>query len=275
MSRGLSASLAVPLLLVGTAAPAAEDVLFNGRDLTGWEANVGSGMPGVAPRRIEDVWTVRDGAIMCRGGARNGGWLHTARSYANYELHLEFRWGEIAPEVKAAGGNIYNAGVFLRSNPGATPGGGRSMMAYQAQIIHTPARSSGEEGGGTGDAWLSGYENPSFKGEREIPLRRTLNAVVGAPAGGGAQAAPPAPRFRGPPPGVSTSRMYARAKFAEKPIGEWNSYDITVNGDKLTYRLNGEVVNEVTGAMALSGKIGLECENTPILFRNIRLKTID
>jgi hypothetical protein len=69
--------------------------------------------------------------------------------------------------------------------------------------------------------------------------------------------------------------VFQRAKFAEKPIGEWNSYDITVNGDKLTYRLNGEVVNEVSGAMALSGKIGLECENTPILFRNIRVNTID
>jgi hypothetical protein len=266
MYVGVAAALS---MLAATQARAEPVALFNGKDLTGWEASFGSFGPGNTPRRIDDVWTVQDGAIFCRGGARNGGWLHTAKSFANYELHLEFRWGKIDPAVLAAGGNIYNAGVFLRSNPGATPNGGRSMMAYQAQIIHTPARASGEAGGGTGDAWISGYENPSFTGER--PVARTTG---GAPRAAG-DAAPRRPRFRAPPPGTFPSRMFRRSKFAEKPIGEWNSYDITVNGDKLTYRLNGEVVNEVSGAMAMSGKIGLECENTPIFFRNIRVNTID
>lgn len=266
-TRFAAACLAVPLALAGTA-QAREEVLFNGRDLTGWEPSVDSF--GSTGRKVADVWTVQDGAILCRGGLRNGGWLHTAKSYANYELHLEFRWGDIAPDVKAAGGNIYNAGVFLRSNPGATPGGPRTMMAYQAQIIHTPARSSGENGGGTGDMWISGYENPSFGGER-LAARGTGMAGPATLPGAAPAAAPP--RFRAPPPGVAGSRNYQRAKFAEKPIGEWNSYDISVQGDKLTYRLNGELVNEGHGAMLISGRIGLECENTPIFFRNIRITT--
>src|SRR5688572_22928826 len=139
----------LPLLLVGTNGHAAEEILFNGKDLTGWEASFGA--PVATQRKVEDVWQVKDGAILCLGGARNGGWLHTVKNnYSDFELQLEFRWGEIDPAVLAAGGNIYNAGVFVRSNPKPSPDGGNSMMTYQAQIIHTPARSSGEAGGGTG-----------------------------------------------------------------------------------------------------------------------------
>jgi hypothetical protein len=155
-----------------------------------------------------------------------------------------------------------------------------AMMAYQAQIIHTPARASGEAGGGTGDAWISGYDNPSFTGPRPGAVmggmpRGGAPAASSGPPAGVAAGPPPGFRFPAPPPGTFASRMFRRARFAERPIGQWNSYDVTVKGDRLTYRLNGEVVNEVSGAMALSGKIGLECENTPIRFRNIRVKTID
>jgi hypothetical protein len=254
--------VALSVLLAGTAVQAREEVLFNGRDLTGWERSTQT-----------DFVTVKDGAIMCRGGQRNGGWLHTAGSYADFDLHLEFRWGEIAPEIKAAGENIYNSGIFLRSNPGLMPGGRPSMMAYQAQVVHSSARSSGPDGDGTGDMWVSGYENPSFMGERPAPMGRPRAAAPPAAAVTAAPARPPA--FRAPPPGVAPSRRFIRASFAEKPIGEWNTFDISVQGDRLTYRLNGELVNQGHGAMAMSGKIGLECENTPILFRNIRLTVPD
>lgn len=265
----MRASAILPLLLVSANTQAAEEILFNGKDLMGWEASFGFG--GAAQqRKAEELWSVEEGAITCAGGPRTNGWLHTTRSFTNYELHLEFRWLPIDPAVLAAGGNIYNAGVFLRSNPKPSPDGGNMMMTYQAQIIHTPARSSGEAGGGTGDMWISGYDHPRFKGERPGPPVR-LGPRPAAPG----QAARPPRTFRAPPPGVAVSRMFARAKFAEKPIGQWNSYDITVNGDKLTYRLNGEVINEGTGAAVIPGRIGLECENTPIAFRNIRVKTID
>lgn len=162
--------------------------------------------------------------------------------------------------------------IFLRSNPGVMPGGGHSMMANQPQVVHTPARASGEAGGGTGDTWISGCDNPSFSGDRPVPPG--MGPAGLAPAPGSAASTPP-PRLRAPPPGVAGSRNFARAKFVEKPIGEWNIYDISVRADKLTYRLNGDPINEGCGAVAMSGKIGLECENTPIVFRNIRLATTD
>lgn len=62
-----------------------------------------------------------------------------------------------------------------------------------------------------------------------------------------------------------------RSKTNEKPIGEWNSYEIVCDGGKITLNVNGEIVNEGMGAEALPGKIALQSEGTEIHFRNIRL----
>src|SRR5262249_51022528 len=51
-----------------------------------------------------------------------------------------------------------------------------------------------------------------------------------------------------------TARHYFRIgghqKKVEKPIGEWNKYEITCKGDTIKLVVNGEVVNEGTGAEA-------------------------
>ncbi len=62
-----------------------------------------------------------------------------------------------------------------------------------------------------------------------------------------------------------------KAKMAEKPIGEWNEYEIIVDGDRVVLKVNGEVVNEGTGAEVVPGKICLQSEGAEIHFRNIRL----
>lgn len=67
--------------------------LFNGKDLSGWEAVGGSA----------DNWKVEDGLLICTG-EKGSHWLSTTKEYANFELHVEFK---VPP-----GGN---SGVFLRS----------------------------------------------------------------------------------------------------------------------------------------------------------------
>jgi hypothetical protein len=62
-----------------------------------------------------------------------------------------------------------------------------------------------------------------------------------------------------------------RSKTNEKPIGEWNSYEIVCDGGKITLTVTGEIVNEGTGAEPIPGKIALQSEGTEIHFRNIRL----
>lgn len=73
------------------------------------------------------------------------------------------------------------------------------------------------------------------------------------------------------PNGVSTGRLLLRVPSAEKPIGEWNAYDIVVAGDTITLSVNGVEVNRMTGVAPSAGMIGLQAEGTPIDFRNITL----
>jgi hypothetical protein len=56
-----------------------------------------------------------------------------------------------------------------------------------------------------------------------------------------------------------------------KPAGEWNHYEIRVQGDRVTLAVNGAVVNQWTGVALRKGYLGLEAEGHEIAFRNIRL----
>jgi hypothetical protein len=73
--------------------------LFNGTDLSGWShVLVGEGV------RKEDVWSVRDGVLVCKGSPL--GYLHTNSSHQDFTLTLEWRW--------APGSEPGNSGVLLR-----------------------------------------------------------------------------------------------------------------------------------------------------------------
>jgi hypothetical protein len=73
-------------------------------------------------------------------------------------------------------------------------------------------------------------------------------------------------------PKAANHRM--KMKAAERPAGEWNQYQITMDSGWVLLRVNGEVVNEGTGADEVAGKIALQSEGAPIEFRNIRLTPI-
>jgi hypothetical protein len=73
-------------------------------------------------------------------------------------------------------------------------------------------------------------------------------------------------------PRVARHRL--RTRTNEKPIGEWNEYEITCDGGKVTLKVNGEVLNEGTDAEEVPGKIALQSEGAEIHFRNIRLVPI-
>jgi hypothetical protein len=97
--RILTVSLVLFSCSLGIAQPLSEKEksdgfvpLFNGKDLAGWK-QFGSN---------KDVWSVEGGMIVCQGSG--GGWLGTARDYADFELRLEYR-------VTPAG----NSGVYIRA----------------------------------------------------------------------------------------------------------------------------------------------------------------
>lgn len=72
-------------------------------------------------------------------------------------------------------------------------------------------------------------------------------------------------------PQRTQGRNTKKTHGAERPVGEWNEYEIVVDGGQVTLKVNGEVLNEAREAWETPGKIGLQSEGAEIQFRNIRL----
>lgn len=64
---------------------------------------------------------------------------------------------------------------------------------------------------------------------------------------------------------------------ADKPLGQWNRFIITMKGDRLTVNLNGQTVieNAQLPGVAPRGPIALQHHGDPIEFANIFIKELD
>jgi len=63
-------------------------------------------------------------------------------------------------------------------------------------------------------------------------------------------------------------------KKADKPVGQWNTFVITMKGERLTVELNGEVVikDAQLPGVPPEGEIALQRHGSPIEFKNIYVK---
>jgi hypothetical protein len=59
-----------------------------------------------------------------------------------------------------------------------------------------------------------------------------------------------------------------------KPPGEWNEWEVTCSGDKVTFVVNKEKAWEGTGMKAARGYFGIQAGGHHIDFRNIRIKEL-
>jgi len=70
---------------------------------------------------------------------------------------------------------------------------------------------------------------------------------------------------------VKGRRHFNLTDDSEKPIGEWNDYEIICQGDELTIKVNGVLVNHATKCSISKGAICLQAEGADIDFRDVRL----
>ncbi len=73
--------------------------LFNGKDFAGWAKYI-TAEPGSNP---DITWTITNGVIRCTG--KPFGYLMTQQSYADFKLHVEYRWYGTAEQM--------NSGIFV------------------------------------------------------------------------------------------------------------------------------------------------------------------
>lgn len=213
-------TLIVSVSLSGGDAPRATDVraqpLFDGKSLDGWRYYLEDHMVG-----MEDVWSVRDGLLVCKGEPM--GYLYTKRAFRNFLLRVEWRW--------APGKEPGNNGVLLRINGKPRP----LPRCIEAQL----------QSGRAGD--LFGFHGMKIDGDPE-----RLRKVEGHRLGGDL---------------IGVSHITGN----EKEPGEWNVYDILLEGDSIKLWINGKLVNEASGVEMAEGPIGLQSEGGEIHFRKVEI----
>ena len=74
--------------------------------------------------------------------------------------------------------------------------------------------------------------------------------------------------------GMPGRRIAKKHQSNEKPLGQWNTYDILCEGDSIKVSVNELLQNSATETTVNSGKICLQSEGAPIEFRNIYIETL-
>jgi len=62
-----------------------------------------------------------------------------------------------------------------------------------------------------------------------------------------------------------------KKKNAEKPTGEWNIVEVTADKGKITYVVNGAIVNTAESPSLNDGRIIIQSEGAEIYYRKIEI----
>jgi hypothetical protein len=68
---------------------------------------------------------------------------------------------------------------------------------------------------------------------------------------------------------------YRGPRDVENRTGEWNRQEIYADGDKLTFLINGKLVNQAYNLSHRSGKIQIQSEGAEIFIRKVELRPIE
>jgi hypothetical protein len=212
---------------------------------------------------------MQDGAPALLASGRIFGALVTKKAYANYHLHVEFKWGEHkwTPMPR-------NNGILYHSHGAYGAFFGTWMQAVEFEIV------PGAVGMllGVGDSRRAhGFEDVAWNVAARVaaghdpaivyPHRRFMV--------GGKLAAVKFPAYN-----------VDAATDAEKPLGQWNALDLYVVGDRSVHVVNGVPVlvaqdlssadgNGTRPRPLTSGRIQLQSEGAETCFRNISIEPID
>ncbi len=243
--------------------PAGFTALFNGTDLTGWEGH--TTMPERAKyppdtlaelkkRRTEaarEHWSVKDGAIHFDSKQSTGwnvdkdGKVVQGKNPMGISLVTAKDYGNFELMLDWKIEKNGDSGLYLRGQP-------------QVQIWdsdNSPGARNEDKGTGSGGLW-----NNPFPGDIAKSTDNALKLKEGQKIG------------------------KIPLKKADKPVGEWNTFHITVKGDEVTVKLNGELVVEKAKLLNYwdrgkpvpdKGPIELQFHGDPLWFKNIYIKELN
>ena len=199
----------------------------------------------------KSIWSVINGVIDCEPNLKMKGdkSLWSTKSYSDFTLHAEWRLKELK--------GIYNIPIVL-------PDGSYQLDANGEKVINpAPGADSGIHVRGSRESQINIWAWPIGSGEvygyRNNQKAPAIRAGV-------------TPRLK-----------------ADNPIGEWNTFVITMKGDRLTVDLNGKRVLDKaqlpgvpeSGPLILQHHGGYDHEakkwngaSSLVQFRNLRIKEL-
>ena len=195
--------------------------LFNGTDLKGWYTFLDTKGKNNDP---EKVFTVNNKLLHITG--QEFGYIATDKSYKDFHLVVEFKWGTKKYSPRAADTTKRDNGIcfFVPAN---------AIDKVWPKSIECQIQE-----GDVGDIWLIDYTTVVVDGKRTVA--KDYNRVQ-------------------------------KKKDGEKPNGEWNRVEVIANKGKLTYIVNGIVVNEAESPSETEGKILVQSEGAEIYYRKIEI----
>jgi len=210
----------------------------------------------------KDVWAMQpDGTLRVSGRAY--GYMATKASFRDYHLVLEYKWGE-----KTWGRRENSArdnGLLVHARGPAGSFGNTYLPSIEAQIIE----------GGTGDILVL---STKLADGTEITTSATCETMLDAnkqPIW--TKGAPRQAFTKGRINWAKRAATWADKKGfrgpedVEKPVGEWNRFEVIAQGDTLHYFLNGVLVNEAFAVSPSEGRVLLQSEGAEIFVRRYEL----
>jgi outer membrane protein assembly factor BamB len=208
------------------------------------------------------VFSVVDGMLRISGEGYGG--LTTFDAWRDYHLVIEFRWGE-----KTWGDRVDRArdsGLLVHA---WGPDGGYNgtwMASIEAQIIE----------GGVGDILVLQGTDPLTG--RAYPVSLTAETAVDRDGEtiwkrGGERRELTRGRVNwwGRDEDWKDELGFRGRQDVESPAGEWTRMDVIAAGDRLTYKVNGVVVNEALDCRPSAGRIMLQTEQAEMFVRRLEL----
>lgn len=265
-ARLASLCAALVIFLAITVRPRAEE-LFNGKDLRGWRSFLVDSKHD-DPRR---VFSVANGLLRISGDGL--GYLATERTFTNYHLVVEFRWGRSNFSWGDRIGKARDSGVFLHAtgpHGNSDDGAGAFMAAIECNIFQ----------GATGDFLLIRGKDSSGK---LIAPRLTANVAPEKDRDGWHTWQPDGEEriierwgrinWKDKDPEWRDLLDFRGRNDIEKP--GWNKLECVVRDGSIEVRLNGFLVNRARNVSPRFGKILLQCEGSEIFFRAVKLSPLD
>ena len=234
----------------------AQKQLFNGKNLKGWDIFIGSPIEGfeelkekATPESTYSIVDI-DGQKVIRISGDVNASIATKKSFKNYHLRLEFKWGD-----KVYGRR--NSGLLYHSFGDFGAAFGTWMTNIEHQLMHSRLGDTYLMNNTYCEADVNKTEDGKF-----VFAKGAYNKKFGK-------------NFNG--------QSITKAVDAEKPLGEWNTVDLYCFGRTAIHVVNGTVVmiNENCGVFEngqvkplSEGKIQIQSEGGELYVRKVEIKRI-